>query len=81
MILTLILSLINKALGLFRAKTEVEVAHDQGVAQGKAETGRDAAVGELNDIAKADAARGAVRDDDADGILSDPANRGAAKPQ
>ncbi len=76
----IILGIIEKLLGLFRAKTEAEVAHDQGLAQGKAEAGRDAAEGELHDIAKADAARNSVRDDDVDGILSDPANRGPDKP-
>lgn len=76
----LILGIIDKVLGLFRAKTEAEVAHDQGLAQGKAETQRDADEGELHDIAKADQARNAVRDDDVGGLLDDPANRGPAKP-
>ena len=79
----LVLKFLPVVLGWFGIgqKDERDISHDQGVAQGKAETERDSAVGELHDIAKADAARSAVRDDDVGGMLNDPANRGPAKSQ
>ena len=78
----LVLDLVPVVLGWFGigTKDERDVSHDQGVDQGKAEKERDAAVGELHDIQKADAARTAVRGDDIGGMLNDPANRGPAEP-
>lgn len=81
--MTTILSFIMWVAGLFGfgQKDERDVSHDQGMAQGKAETERNAAVGELHDIQKADDARTAVRDDDVVGMLNDHANQGPAKSQ
>lgn len=76
----LLLKLASLALGLFfPAKDERDTERQSGEELGAAKAGQAAAKGELDDIAKGDAARTATGND-ADSILRDPANSGPARP-
>lgn len=63
--LALILKLLPTILGWFGvgSKDERDVSHDQGLAQGKAESKRDAAIGEIHDIQIAKEARDGAASD------------------
>lgn len=74
----LALKLLGIAVGFFfPAKDERDEERKAGQDLGNAQAGRAAAEGQLNDIAMANQARNSVSDD-ADDILRDPANQGAA---
>lgn len=75
------LKLIPVFLGWFGigSKDERDTERAAGEELGAAKAGQAADVGELHDIAKADAARSAVSDDAA-AVLRDPANAGPAGP-
>lgn len=77
----LLLSLLPTVLGWFGigTKDERDTERQSGEELGAAKAGQAAAKGELDDIAKGDAARTATGND-ADSILRDPANSGPARP-